>query len=99
MRTLCKASLVFLITDMYTKDPINNAIVLCDGKQLKYTRKKSGHYVFVDLYPKKYRIDVLCKGFVFRVLICFIVLASFYVYCRKAEKIKAPRLMGSLYHR
>ena len=64
MRTLYTASLVFLLNDMYTKEPIEGAIILCDGKQIRYGRKKGGYYVFSNLYPKRYRIDIVCRGFI-----------------------------------
>lgn len=63
MRILYKASLVFLLTDMYSKIPIRHASILCNGKQNPYTKKASGEYVFSNLYPGKYRIDIICKGF------------------------------------
>lgn len=63
MRVLYKASLVFLLTDMYSRIPVKYASILCNGKQNPYTKKESGHYVFSNLYPGKYRIDIICKGF------------------------------------
>ncbi len=63
MRVLYKASLVFLLTDIYSKIPIRYASILCNGKQNPYTKKASGEYVFSNLYPGKYRIDIICKGF------------------------------------
>ncbi len=57
------ASLVFLLKDVYTKTPINTAVILCNGKQNPYVRKKSGHYVFSDLFPGNYEISISCKGY------------------------------------
>lgn len=64
MRTLYRASLVFLLSDIYGKFPITNASILCNGKQNPYTRKSDGYYVFSNLYPGKYRIDIFCKGYI-----------------------------------
>ena len=63
MRLIYEASLVFLLTDIYTKQPITNAVILCNGKQNPYTRKNSGHYVFSNLYPGEYEISIMCKGY------------------------------------
>ncbi len=63
MRTLYRASLAILLTDMYTKEPIANAVILCDGKQIRYSKATGGYYAFSNLYPKKYRVDIICKGF------------------------------------
>lgn len=63
MKVLYKASFVFLLIDIFSKSPILNAQILCNGKQNPYTRKDSGHYVFSNLYPQKYRIDIICKGY------------------------------------
>ncbi len=57
------ASLVFLLKDVYTKLPINTAVILCNGKQNPYVRKNSGHYVFSDLFPGMYEISISCKGY------------------------------------
>ena len=61
MRVIYRASLVFLLRDIYSKMPVTNASILCGGKQNPYTRKKSGHYVFSNLYPGKYNISITCK--------------------------------------
>ncbi len=62
MRIIYKASLVFLLKDIYSKIPITTAIILCNGKQNPYTRKSDGHYVFSNLYPGDYDISIICKG-------------------------------------
>lgn len=64
MRVIHRASLVFLLRDIYSKSPITNAEILCDGKQNPYTRKKDGHYVFSNLYPQEYTINISCSGYV-----------------------------------
>ena len=64
MRTLYRASLVFLLSDIYGKFPITNAAILCNGKQNPYTRKSDGYYVFSNLYPGTYRVDIFCKGYI-----------------------------------
>lgn len=63
MRVIHKASLVLLLKDVYKKTPVNTAVILCNGKQNPYVRKKSGHYVFSDLFPGNYEISITCKGY------------------------------------
>ncbi len=55
---------MILLRDIYSKSPITNAEILCDGKQNPYTRKKDGHYVFSNLYPQEYTINISCSGYV-----------------------------------
>lgn len=62
MRLIYKASLVFLLKDIYSKLPITTAVILCNGKQNPYTRKRDGYYVFSNLYPGDYNISIICKG-------------------------------------
>jgi len=64
MRVIHRASLVFLLKDIYSKSPITSAEILCNGKQNPYTRKKDGYYVFSDLYPQEYTINITCPGYV-----------------------------------
>ena len=64
MRVIHRASLVFLLKDLYSKSPITSAVILCDGKQNPYTRKNDGHYVFSNLYPQEYKINISCAGYV-----------------------------------
>ncbi len=64
MRVIHRASLVFLLKDIYSKSPITSAEILCGGKQNPYTRKKDGYYVFSDLYPQEYTINISCPGYV-----------------------------------
>lgn len=63
MRVLYKAGLVILLTDMYSKTPITSAVILCNGKQNPYVRKKDGYYVFSNLYPDNYEVSIKCKGY------------------------------------
>ena len=63
MRQIYKASLVFLLKDIYSKYPVTDAVILCNGKQNPYTRKSDGYYVFSNLYPGKYDVDISCKGY------------------------------------
>ena len=37
MRVIHKASLVFKLKDLYSKAPVINAVILCNGKQNPYT--------------------------------------------------------------
>ncbi len=62
MRVIYKASLVFLLKDIYSKLPITTAAILCGGKQNPYTRKSDGYYVFSNLYPGGYDVNISCKG-------------------------------------
>ena len=64
MRVIHRASFVFLLRDIYSKAPITNAEILCDGKQNPYTRKKEGYYVFSNLYPQEYTINISCSGYI-----------------------------------
>lgn len=59
-----KAALVFMLKDIYSKMPITNAVILCNGKQNPYTRKKEGYYVFSNLFPGEYEINIKAKGYV-----------------------------------
>lgn len=59
-----RASLVFLLKDIYSQGPVTNAVILCNGKQNPYTRKNDGHYVFSNLYPGEYVINITCSGYV-----------------------------------
>ena len=61
MRLLHKASLVFLLKDVYSKYPVISAVILCNGKQNPYTRKNDGYYVFSNLNPGNYDIEISCK--------------------------------------
>ena len=63
MRVIHKAALVFMLRDIYSKMPITNAVILCNGKQNPYTRKKEGYYVFSNLYPMEYEISISAKGY------------------------------------
>ena len=58
------ASLVIMLKDIYSKMPINGAVILCNGKQNPYTRKKEGYYVFSNLYPEKCDVSISCRGYV-----------------------------------
>lgn len=57
------ASLVIMLKDIYSKMPINSAVILCNGKQNPYTRKKEGYYVFSNLYPGKCEVSISCRGY------------------------------------
>lgn len=63
MRVIYRASLVVLLKDIYSKIPITTAVILCNGKQNPYTRKNDGYYVFSNLYPGDYNINISCKGY------------------------------------
>ena len=63
MRIIHRASMVFLLKDVYSRTPVTNAVILCNGKQNPYTRKDCGHYVFSNLSPGKYDIYINCTGY------------------------------------
>ena len=63
MRVIHRASLVFLLRDIYSKTPVNTAVILCNGKQNPYTHKDDGYYVFSNLYPGNYDISISCIGY------------------------------------
>lgn len=64
MRILHRAGLVFLVENAYFKTPITNALMLCNGKQLHCVRKSDGHYVFVDMQPGEYDVEIICTGYI-----------------------------------
>ncbi len=63
MRVIHRASLVFLLRDMYTKSLLTHAVILCNGKQNPYTRTSFGHYVFSNLSAGEYTVTIRCPGY------------------------------------
>lgn len=63
MRILSQLSVTFLVINAMTKDPINNAIISCNGKPGGYISKGEGYYVYTNLENYKYRFEVRCQGF------------------------------------
>ena len=59
MRLLYTASIVILLVDIIKKQPIKNAVILCNGKITPYVSKDSGYYVLFNLSPGKYNLSVL----------------------------------------
>jgi hypothetical protein len=53
-----------MLTDVMTKTPITNAVILCNDKQNPYICKNEGYYIFADLYPSKYNVKIFCNGYV-----------------------------------
>ena len=64
MRLLYSASFVIMLVDILTKQPIKEAIILCNGKQNPYVTKDAGYYVFCNLYPGDYEISIYASGYV-----------------------------------
>ena len=64
MRLLYSASFVIMLVDILTKQPIKEAIILCNGKQNPYVTKDEGYYVFCNLYPGDYEISIYASGYV-----------------------------------
>jgi hypothetical protein len=53
-----------MLTDIGSKMPITDAVILCNGKQNPYIRKDEGYYIFADLCPGHYKIEIFCSGYV-----------------------------------
>ena len=64
MRLLYSASFVIMLVDILTKQPIKEAVILCNGKQNPYVTKDEGYYVFCNLYPGDYEISIYANGYV-----------------------------------
>lgn len=64
MRIIYNASLAIMLIDILTKQPIKEAVILCNGKQNPYVSKDDGYYVFCNLIPGKYKIYINATGYV-----------------------------------
>lgn len=64
MRLLYSASLIIMLIDILTKNPIKEAVILCNGKQNPYVSKDNGYYIFCNLYPGKYNVYIYANGYV-----------------------------------
>lgn len=64
MRVVYSASFVIMLVDILTKQPITDAVILCNGKQNPYVTKDEGYYVFCNLYPGNYDIYIAATGYV-----------------------------------
>ena len=64
MRIMYSASFVIMLVDILTKQPITDAVILCNGKQNPYVTKDEGYYVFCNLYPGNYDIYIAANGYV-----------------------------------
>ena len=64
MRVIYSASFVIMLVDILTKQPITDAVILCNGKQNPYVTKDEGYYVFCNLYPGNYDIYIAATGYV-----------------------------------
>jgi hypothetical protein len=49
---------------LFTHRPIKDALILCNGEQNPYTQNSQNSYVFSDLEPGEYNINVSCPGYV-----------------------------------
>lgn len=63
MKIINKASVVFLVLDDYTKDPLSDAEITCNGVHIPYAKKTDGYYVFLNMDPGNYQFEVSLKGF------------------------------------
>ena len=64
MRIMYSASFVIMLVDVLTKQPVTDAVILCNGKQNPYVTKDDGYYVFCNLYPGSYNIYIAATGYV-----------------------------------
>lgn len=64
MRIMYSASFVIMLVDVLTKQPVTDAVILCNGKQNPYVTKDDGYYVFCNLYPGSYNIYIAASGYV-----------------------------------
>ena len=64
MRIMYNASFVIMLVDVLTKQPVTDAVILCNGKQNPYVTKDDGYYVFCNLYPGSYNIYIAATGYV-----------------------------------
>lgn len=64
MRIMYSASFVIMLVDVLTKQPVTDAVILCNGKQNPYVTKDDGYYVFCNLYPGNYNIYIAATGYV-----------------------------------
>ena len=64
MRIIYNASLAIMLIDILTKQPVKEAVILCNGKQNPYVSKDDGYYVFCNLIPGKYNIYINATGYV-----------------------------------
>ena len=53
-----------MLVDVLTKQPVTDAVILCNGKQNPYVTKDDGYYVFCNLYPGNYNIYIAATGYV-----------------------------------
>ena len=59
MRLLYTASIVILLVDTIKKQPVKNAVILCNGKVVPHVSKDDGYHVLFNLSPGKYNLSIL----------------------------------------
>lgn len=64
MRVINKASVVFLVLDDYTKEPLTGVTIKCNGELIPYVKKNDGYNVFINMSPGKYRFELFKRGFI-----------------------------------
>ena len=64
MRVIHNASLIIMAIDIFKKQPIHDAVILCNGRQNPYIKKDDGYYIFCDLQPDLYNIEIFSPGYV-----------------------------------
>ena len=70
MRVIHNASLIILVIDIFRKIPIDEVEILCNGLQNPYLKKDSGYYIFCDLQPGNYKIEIFSPGFIKKEINC-----------------------------
>ncbi len=53
-----------MLVDVFRKQPIHDAVILCNGRQNPYIKKDDGYYIFCDVPPGSYKIDIFSPGYV-----------------------------------
>lgn len=63
MKTLNKASIVFLLINNFNKKPITDAIITCKNSRHACVNKMDGYYVFLNMEDSTYEFDIKCMGY------------------------------------
>ncbi len=61
-----------MVIDVFRKQPIHDAVILCNGRQNPYIKKDDGYYIFCDLQPDFYSVEIFSPGYVKKSFSCYI---------------------------
>lgn len=61
-----------MVIDIFRKQPIHDAVILCNGRQNPYIKKDDGYYIFCDLQPDLYNVEIFSPGYVKKSFSCYI---------------------------